>query len=265
MTVFVPGQNAIVPVTDTLEMVMIWCPTGEFFMGDPADVPLDVPGRRNLPQHRVHLTKEFWIGQTPVTQEVWLTFLARNTVTFRSGENLPANGMSWNHAHEFCDILTRHLREKGSLSETQQITLPHESQWEYACRAGTQTLWYFGDDEVMLKDHAWIWGTCPDVQPVAQKGTNPWGLYDLYGNVEEWCANDIYSYTPIEEVDPAYDGDDDLRTKVTRGGSTDSLKSDCRSAHRGIHGMDNDWNEPTGVRIVCVDTRESGEYVGGNS
>src|SRR5204863_9535453 len=120
-----------------------------------------------------------------------------------SGFALPAEGMDWDLANAFCLALTTSLRHDGLLAANQVIDLPTEAQWEFACRAGTTSRWHFGDDAASLDEYAWYVGNSgARKHPVGLKRPNPWGIHDLYGNVAEWCKDDLFKYDAGEQSDP---------------------------------------------------------------
>ena len=114
------------------------------------------------------------------------------------GPDLPVESVSWHEAMAFCEKLTQREREAGRLPEGYEYTLPTEAQWEYACRAGTTTRFSFGDSDSDLGDYGWYGGNSSyTTHPVGEKLANPWGLYDMHGNVQEWCR-DWYGNYPGE-------------------------------------------------------------------
>jgi len=167
---------------------------------------------------------------------------------------LPAEGMRWKQAKAFCNKLTLILRSSEILREAECINLPTEAQWEYACRAGTEDEWHFGNDESLLESHAWYNKNSNNKKhPVAQKKPNQWGLYDIYGNISEWCLDDFYMYQENPDCvdDPIFIGDQS-NAKVVRGGSFAHLARESRSASREFVLINNPYNEPTGLRFVCI-------------
>ena len=135
---------------------------------------------------------------------------------------------SWDEATEFCKKISRKDRKT--------YRLPTEAEWEYACRAGTTTRFYYGDDPgyALLGDYAWYSDNSDETHPVGQKTPNAWGLHDMHGNVWEWCADwyasDYYTYT--DSLDPQ--GPDTGSHRVLRGGDWYGIARDCRSARRGL-------------------------------
>ena len=246
------GDSVRVSLNDSQELVFVWCSAGSFWMGIPED--LTRSDLMEKPQHFVTLSKGFWIGRTPITQEQWLAVMEERTLIIRHGENLPAWGMIWDDARDFCKQLTRRLQGADLLKQHQKIELPTEAQWEYACRAGTTSTWYFGNEVSELAQHGWYCDNSFDnIQSVGQKLSNPWGIYDLYGNVSEWCLDAIYRYPKHEVIDPIYLDEADSY-KVIRGGMATDMIEKCRSASREMMGKNNTYNDYVGLRIVCIET-----------
>ncbi|MFM7865341.1 MAG: formylglycine-generating enzyme family protein, partial [Planctomycetaceae bacterium] len=205
-------------VVNTIGMKLLLIPAGTFTMGSPEGEE----GRQgNETQHQVTLTKPFSMGRTEVTQGQWKKVMG--TEPWKSedyvpeGDDYPAVYVSWGDAVEFC--------KKLITTDCKVYRLPTEAEWEYACRGGTKTAFSFGDDEAELSKYAW-WGgivgngNAKDEQyahRVAQKLPNPFGLYDMHGNVLEWCSdwNGDYPSTPL--TDPR--GPDSGSSRVARGGS----------------------------------------------
>jgi len=220
-------------------------PAGEFMMGLPES---EKDRRGDEPQHQVRITKPFWLGMTEVTQGQYQQVMGQNPSHFKD-ERRPVEEVSWEDAVEFC--------RKLSKMEGQTYRLPTEAEWEYACRAGTLTRYCFGDDEASLGEYAWYLGKSGGTtHPVGEKTPNAWGLYDMHGNVSEWCqdwySRDYYKQGP--EADPK--GPDKGRMRVSRGGHWVSFggAEDCRSASRSAGEYENGF---TGFR-VCLARSPSG-------
>jgi len=233
------GQPLSIDIGNGISLDLVWIPPGTFMMGSPENEP----GRHKveLPQHIVTLTKGFWMGKYEVTQEQWQTFMGINPSEFK-GAKLPVESVSWDDCQEFLQRLNERLQATDSRRHT--FRLPTEAEWEYACRAGT-TGPYAGDLDAM----AWYGKNSNEMtQPVGQKKPNAWGLYDMHGNVSEWC-NDYFGDYPSEDavtVDPAASEDGG---RIYRGGSWFCDGLACRSAYRwGM--IPSRWNRKTGLRVV---------------
>jgi len=189
------------------------------------------------PVHRVTFDYNFEIAKYPVTFEEYDLF-CKDTGRKKPDDNgwgrgkRPVINVSWDDAKVYCDWLNKKLGiEENS---PYRYRLPTEAEWEYACRAGTTTKWSFGDNEEELEKYAWYnKNSNGKTHPVGEKLPNPWGLYDMHGNVFEWCEDDyIDNYKKTPRDGSAYkSGKEDLR-KVVRGGSWDSLAYDTRSSYR---------------------------------
>jgi formylglycine-generating enzyme required for sulfatase activity len=226
-------DNIFAPTRDVdLEFRPI--PAGEFDMGSPENED----GRdTEEQQHKVIITKPFLLGKTPVTQGQWKAVMSGNPSLFKKvGDNAPVERVSWDDAVEFCKRLTEQERAAGRLPEGYAYALPTEAQWEYACRAGGSGAYGRMEDgkEGDLDKMGWYpYNSNGTTHPVAQKKPNAWGLYDMHGNVWEWCADwyadDYYARSPA--ADPS--GPDSGSVRVSRGGSRSSIAPHCRSAFRG--------------------------------
>jgi formylglycine-generating enzyme required for sulfatase activity len=193
--------------TNSIGMKFVLIPAGEFTMGSPENEQ----GRdSNEPQHKVKITKPFYMQTTEVTQAQWKAVMGNNPSYFK-GNDLPVETVSWDDAQEFI--------KKLSAKEGVKYRLPTEAEWEYACRAGSTTKFYFGEDESKLDEYAWYHNNSDGkTHPVGQKKPNAWGLYDMHGNVWEWCQDwygaDYYKNSPAE--DPQ--GPASAESRVLRGG-----------------------------------------------
>jgi formylglycine-generating enzyme required for sulfatase activity len=194
-------------------------------------------------QVEVMLTQPFWLAKTEVTQAQYKAVMGSNPSNFK-GDNLPVENVSWNEAQAFIDK----LNEKQILPQGWKFALPTEAQWEYACRAGEKGPYSGGSlDEVGWHDDNS--GSKP--HEVAQKKPNLWGLYDMHGNVYEWCG-DWYVGTLTGGADPA--GSASGSFKVYRSGSWDGSSSKCRAAYRDGEYPSNSHNN-MGFRPALVPSR----------
>jgi len=250
----------------TVKYVMVPIPGGEFTMGSPA-------GEKNRkadegPQHKVKI-EPFWMGQCEVTWNEFDLFADRDVegefkdaiptdpavdkvsdavtrpsapyvdMSFTMGKKgFPAIAMAHHAASKYCQWL--------SAKTGQFYRLPTEAEWEYACRAGTTTAYFFGDDVSKLGDYAWFEDNSDiKYQKVGKKKPNPWGLYDMYGNVAEWCldqyAPDFYAQFKGKVATEPWNRATQPYPHVVRGGSWDEPVAACRSAAR--RGSEPDWNQ----------------------
>ncbi|NEP01573.1 MAG: formylglycine-generating enzyme family protein [Symploca sp. SIO2E9] len=243
-----------------LEMVLI--PGGSFIMGSPETE--EGHSSDEEPQHQVTV-KGFCMGKYPVTQAQWQAVAAlpqvkreldRDRSDFK-GEQRPVENVSWYDSIEFCSRLSRHTGR--------EYRLPSEAEWEYAARAGTTTPFHFGETittEVANYNGDYTYGSGRkgeyrrETTAVGSlKAANAFGLYDMHGNVWEWCADNWHSnYEEAPDNGSAWidaEEDDDSR-KVMRGGSWVSYPVICRSACRGSLYPGDAVNDVFGIRVVCV-------------
>jgi formylglycine-generating enzyme required for sulfatase activity len=196
-----------------LEFVLV--PSGTFQMGSPTTERGRDPDE--TPQHAVTLTRPFLICRTECTQAAYEKVVGSNPSELKTPAR-PVETVSWNDVKAFCDRV--------------DLRLPTEAEWEYACRAGTTTAYCFGDDEAQLHEYAWFSGGSDGQRtaPVAQRKPNGFGLYDMHGNVWEWCADWRAAYTSGSATDPSAD----VGTfRASRGGSSENGYANSRSAKRG--------------------------------
>ncbi len=209
---------------------------GSFTMGGPKD---EIDRGEDESQVEVRITKPFRMGRTVVTRGQWRAVIGTEPWRYQGlkkkhcGDDFPAVHVSWYDAVVFCETLTDLERETGRLTANQSYRLPTEAEWEYACRAGTTTAYSFGDAQHLLNEYGWYNDNSGRmIHAVAQNKTNPWGLFDMHGNVSEWCA-DWYDEGLEGGNDPAGPADGDYR--VRRGGSWSGGASTCRSSFRDCY------------------------------
>jgi formylglycine-generating enzyme required for sulfatase activity len=208
----------------------------------------------------VHITIPFSIGQTVVTQGQWRAVMGTEPWRYGSlevqlhedqcNDDYPAVGVTWHDAVLFCKTLTDLAREVGLLTDAQMYRLPSEAEWEYACRAGASTKYSFGDDKTDLDAYGWYNGNSSGrLQLVAQKTPNAWQLFDMHGNVSEWCY-DVYASTLTggeDPVGPVARQPSDYR--VCRGGSYEHSEAYARCGWRdGFHPAQS--HSSLGFRVV---------------
>jgi formylglycine-generating enzyme required for sulfatase activity len=245
-------------ITNSMGMKFVLIPAGRFTMGSPAS---EEESEENETLHKVEISKPYYLAIMEVTQGQYATVmgktgeivLERDPKTNRvirkldiRSSPLPVADVSWEEAVEFCKRLSLLPEEKKA---GRSYRLPTEAEWEYACRAGTSTAYSFGDNADALGEYAWFDDNSNGPQPVGTKKVNPWGLYDMHGNVWEWCSDWYGDYPEGLAVDPS--GASAGEYRVSRGGSWFLTAWYCRSASRN-------WSTPDyrvgrlGFRLVSV-------------
>ena len=218
-------------VTNTIGMELIEIPAGTFTMGSPAG---EKGRQENEEQVTVTLTKPFGLGKTEVTQGQWNKVMGtapwEGKPFAQADKDCPTSCVDWNDATAFCQRLTDTEHTNGKLPAGESYRLPTEAEWEYACRAGTQTAWSFGDDESLFGNYGWFEGNVFSYpHAVGLKKPNPWGLFDMHGSVFEWCS-DWYDRKLSGGTDPV--GPEGGSRHVLRGGGWWRNTGYCRSARR---------------------------------
>jgi len=236
------GERFTIKLPGNLPLTFAWCPPGMFMMGsDREDANPD-----EKPVHIVTLTKGFFIGIHPVTQAQWKAALMGPNPSHFEGPDRPVEQVLWEESQKFCRQMSRNLKGRG------MVRLPSEAEWEYACCAGTSTEYNTGDGEASLQKAGWYDANSgKETHPVGQLAPNEWGLYDMHGNVWEWCSDWYAEYTTDDLTDPL--GADSATDRVFRGGGWGDSAKFCRSTYRS-------WFDPAvrydalGFRIVLVPT-----------
>ena len=214
---------------------MIFIPRNTFTMGSPTN-DLDAFGNER-PQTTVLLTHGYWIGKYEVTQGEYLAVMNTNPSTFSGDLSRPVESVTWLDATNYCAKLTELDRAAGRIAPGSHYRLPTESEWECAARAGTTTQFSYGNDPqyAITTNYAWFLDFAIldlTTHSVGQKLPNPWGLYDVHGNVWEWCQDNYGLLPGGVQIDPTGPDFALLRDKVVRGGAYDYPNSSCRSATR---------------------------------
>ncbi len=220
----------------SLELVLIR--PGSFLMGEEKGAP---DGADAKPVHKVTLSQLFFMDKYVVTQEQWEAVMGSNPSRSKAAKN-PVEMVNWDD----CQAFVKKLNEKFSGGK---FRLPTEAEWEYACRAGSKTRFFYGDDEASLGDYAWYRANAnKTTHPVGEKRPNAWGLYGMQGNVAEWCEDALAPYPAGEQKDPVAAAGG---VRVIRGGSWGGSPSQCRSALRNgdVHYM---RYPDLGFRVVFV-------------
>jgi formylglycine-generating enzyme required for sulfatase activity len=222
-----PGE----PYVNSVGMKFAWVPRGSFLMGGDTDDD-------EKPVHRVTITRGFYMGVYPVSQAEWKKVMDGDDPSNFKGDDLPVENVSWDDCRKFCE----RLRQRDG----KPYRLPSEAEWEYACRAETTTEYYTGDGEDALKKAGWYSGNSGSkTHPVGQLAPNKWGLYDMHGNVWQWCHDWYGPYPKGDAIDQI--GPEKGEYRVVRGGSWFRDPERCRAANRH-------WGVP-GRRFLFIGCR----------
>ena len=238
-------------LSNGIDLDMVLIREGEFMMGAPETELESTDNER--PQHLVAVPT-FFMGRYPITQEQWQAIMGNNPSEFK-GDKRPVENISWEDAKEFCDRLTQHTNR--------EYRLPTEAEWEYACRAETKTPFHFGETittELANYDGKYVYGAGVEGEyrgettEVGQFPPNAFGLYDMHGNVWEWCEDDWHENYQDAPNDGRAWVSEFNNIKVVRGVSWFNNPTYCRSAFRDINARD-DRDFTVGFRVVCVAPR----------
>jgi formylglycine-generating enzyme required for sulfatase activity len=249
-------------LTNSIGMKLVLIPKGSFIQGSPST---EVDRSADEKMHAVTITKDVYFGVFEVTQAQYEKVMGNNPSHFqgdilrellktkdpRSNESsdfLPVESVNWHDAVAFCAKLSEIAEEKSARRE---YRLPSEAEWEYACRAGTLSAYHFGDNPELLENFAWYVDNSNGMtHPIGQKSPNPWGLYDMHGNVAEWCADFMDKYPDKHVKDPF--GINEASGGVARGGSWFEVHYHCRSANRTSMHRIHDTIDDTGFRVAMT-------------
>lgn len=216
---------------------MVFIPPGTFMMGSPSN-EVDRFSWEG-PQTAVTISRGFWMGKYLVTQGEYLALIGSNPSYFTTKNgipqdlNRPVESVTWFDATNYCAVLTQQERAAGRIRSNSLYRLPTEAEFEYACRAWTSTRFSYGDDPgyLNLTNYAWYRDDTSSTQPVGQKLPNPWGLYDMHGNVLEWCqdwwSDNLPGGVALDRQGPSTGAE-----RVFRGNGWTGWNGTCRSASR---------------------------------
>ncbi|MGK7896923.1 MAG: SUMF1/EgtB/PvdO family nonheme iron enzyme [Xenococcus sp. (in: cyanobacteria)] len=228
-------QNFTEDLDNGVELEMIAIPGGKFLMGSPEGEGNDW----EKPQHEVTV-QSFYLGKFPITQAQYQQVIGHNPSRFK-GHDRPVENVSWDDAVEFCQKLSKQM--------VKQYRLPTEAEWEYACRAATNTKYYFGDD---ITDKLANYGkNVGQTTSVGQYEANSFCLFDMHGNVWEWCQDDWHDNYANAPTDSKAWLSEKGSEKVMRGGSWNFFPIGCRSASRNYDTRGN-RNSKIGFRVICI-------------
>ncbi|MFH1137957.1 MAG: SUMF1/EgtB/PvdO family nonheme iron enzyme, partial [Pseudomonadota bacterium] len=227
--------------TNSIGQKFVLIPAGTFTMGSPESESFR---RDNERQHRVTISQAFYMQTTEVTQGQWRSVLGNNPAAFSScGDDCPVESVSWEDAQAF-------IRSLNAKEGVGKYRLPTEAEWEYAARAGAGSAYCCGDSESNLGDFAWYnYNSGGETHPVGRKPPNAWGLYDVHGNVWEWCEDRYGDYASGDVVNPR--GSSSLSFRVGRGGGWSSSPRLCRAALRN-RGAPEFRNGDLGFRLAIT-------------
>ena len=247
---------------------MVWIPCGTFTMGSPASEPARYPWEG--PQTRVTISQGFWMGKHEVTQGEYQALMGSNPSYFTNQDyfgNLiipdlsrPVEQVSWNDAVAYCAALTTRERSAGRLPAGYVYRLPTEAEWEYACRAGTTTTFHYGPalraSMANVNDYMCEYPPCEGIllgqtTTVGSYAPNAWGLYDMHGNVWEWCSDWWSPSLPGGSVTDPH-GPPTGSSRVVRGGSWSNGGIICRSADRYNYDYSTDVQSNFGFWVVLA-------------
>jgi formylglycine-generating enzyme required for sulfatase activity len=224
------GKPFVLEMAPQVKMEFAWIPPGEFMMGT-AD------GSNGLPRKKVSFDKPFYMGIYEVTQEQWKAVMDGNP-SLIVGDKYPVEKVNWGPAQEF----VRKMNQKYA-SSGKTFDLPTEAQWEYCSRGGRMIILNTGDDPSRIDEYAWMGGNSamnggPSLHPVGQKKPNDWGLYDMHGNIAEWCKDPVVG-----------EGGDEMH--AVRGGNYHSGVKECLSTSR-VPRRDDVNLRADGLRLTCT-------------
>jgi formylglycine-generating enzyme required for sulfatase activity len=239
-------------LSNSIGMIFVQIPIGEFTMGTPfSEDPSALSEER--PQHRVRITQPFYLAVYEVTQTQYQRVMGTTpNHRLECGGDAAIENLSWEDARSFCQKLGE-LPAEGLAGRTYR--LPSEAEWEYACRAGGMTRYSFGDSAEVLGDYAWYKGNSEQERhAVGQRKPNAWGLYDMHGNVWEWCDDvhaDYHEYAVDANQCPSSYSRSSSNGHVLRGGCWLSDAFECRAGKRRFGSADLRVHD-FGFRVVCV-------------
>jgi formylglycine-generating enzyme required for sulfatase activity len=222
--------------TNSIGAEFVLIPAGSFMMGSSSTVRylLFFTDRREKPTHEVKILQSFYLQTTQITQGQWKKVMGDNPSGFKDcGADCPVESVSWDDVQKF-------IRKLNDMEGIDKYRLPSEAEWEYGCRAGTTTEFFFGDDAGQLGEYAWYKDNSEGkTHPVGQKGRNAWGLYDMHGNVWEWVEDDWHgNYDKAPSDGRPWVEKPRGPHRVIRGGSWGNGAHNCRSATRDDNAPD---------------------------
>ena len=234
------GETIKIPVKNGINIEMVKVEAGTFMMGATSE--MKDPDDEEKPVHQVTLTNDYYMGKYEVTQALWQAVMGSNPSNFK-GDNLPVEKVSWNDCQEFISKLNSLTGRK--------FRLPTEAEWEYAARGGKKSRGYQYSGSSNISDVAWYYGNS-DIKPhtVGTKQANELGIYDMSGNVWEWCQDRYGSYSSSSQTNPT--GSDSGSVRVLRGGGWFHYAEDCRLSYR-VYNTPDDHINYLGLRLALTE------------
>ena len=231
------------PPTNAPGPNLVWIPSGTFNM------------ERLNPSRNVYISRGFWMGRFEVTQGEYVAVMTNNPSYETWSANLPVEAVTSAQAAQYCQLLTDRERVAGRIGTNWTYRLPTEAEWEYACRAGTTTDFPYGNDPNYVRLQAYAWysaNSSGGTQPVGSKVPNQWGLFDMMGNVREWCSDGPCELTAGNFTDPQSGGGGCGTGRVVRGAAYDY------SAGAFPYVRENGFCNPTYLNWVDCASRNTG-------
>jgi formylglycine-generating enzyme required for sulfatase activity len=238
------GEDKTISLSDEVSMEMVWVKAGTFEMSAQ-----DGQNSDDEVAHSATLKRDFYIGRTEVTQAQWIAVMGSNPSYFKVEKERPVEQVSWYEAMEFCEK----LNDSGKAPKGWKFTLPTETQWEYAARGGKKSEGYKYSGSDIIDEVAWYTDNANGTHPVGQKEANELGLYDMSGNVWEWCLDDYQNKSDKLTAEFSRGNDKSDSRRVNRGGSWLQFGGAwfCRSASRYSTGPSARSND-LGFRVALV-------------
>lgn len=232
------GPQTLQSETNSIGMDFLLVAPGKFQMGSRRG------DNRERPVHEVTVSKSYGLGAMEVTEAQYTQVMGKSPKL--KNPDAAINSLSWSQANEFCQRLSNLPAEKTA---GRIYRLPTEAEWEFACRAGTTSIFSFGDDQTKVGEHAWYTrNSTEEAHPPGEKTPNPWGFFDMHGNAWEWCQNFVYDYTDTPAIDPVGPAKGDKH--VLRGGGWFHREQDCRSSSRFSEDPDSPTKYSGGLRVA---------------
>ena len=234
-------DNGVVTLSSKgIDYELLLVNAGTFNIGATSEMK-DITPTEELPMHEVKLTKDYYIGKTEVTQELWESVMGNNPSAIKEGNNLPVVNVSWEDCQQF-------VKKLNALTG-KQFRLPTEAEWEYAARGGAKSNTLQWSGSIYVERVAWYKSNSDGMlHPVGTMDKNELGFHDFSGGVWEWCQDGHATYPKEAQTDPCVEADS-TQTYVIRGGGWNSGRSDCRyTARKGLSGKSD--NADIGFRLA---------------